>query len=150
MNVFSWRTNRRMPKNDEIYLDGLVKIFGWWNEAIRDRSMLHAKYRFSPDGSYLSSHTFPLAILSLGKLIHARVSSTPHMMPTLTYLQTSVLPVHKAQLPLPKVPQAPRLWNQTPHLTHIIAPSAVFPICCKGYCPLCSFARIQAENIDIA
>lgn len=50
-----------------------------------------------------------------------QVSSTSHVMSTLTHhLHIRLFPMHETHLSLPTAPQTPLLWNQTPHLTHIL------------------------------
>ena len=63
--LFSWKSNKSMPKGDEMkyVLIVLVNIFCWHKGDVRDRSMLHGKCHCSPDVSYLSSHTFACSIL---------------------------------------------------------------------------------------
>ena len=63
--LFSWKSNKSMPKGDEMKYVWivLVNIFCWHKGDVRDRSMLHGKCHCSPDVSYLSSHTFACSIL---------------------------------------------------------------------------------------
>lgn len=60
-------------------------------------------------------------------------------------LHTSLFPGPETHVSLPKASQTPLPWNQTPHLTQILAP----PISLNVLLTTLLFTQIPAENIDM-
>ena len=99
-------------------------IFCLRKQAIRDGSMLCVQYQCSPGFSCL------LNLLSFPQQMCSRqVSWTSHVMLTLTHhLYSCLFLVLDTHLSLPKALWTPFLWNQIPHLTHILGPPPILPV----------------------
>lgn len=91
---------------------------------------LHVMVKHQCSPGFLSQLPYLLIFLCFPQQTYScQISSTSHVMSTLTYhLHISFFHIHETHLSLPKAPQTPLLWNQTPHLTHILDPTPIFSI----------------------